>query len=151
MNWSAKLLAVLCIPLVGACATSRLGDEKTAELVDRLVTDMTSSPKKQRLALQELERAGRVAIPYLVAHLDDTKRLAEESITLSNQSPEAFEGLRHYSPRTVHDALSALLNQMTGQSFVFVYNGATDADRERNLVAWRTWCLQEFAVKACGQ
>lgn len=100
---------------------------KTAELVDAT----TSTSRRQMQALGELEAMGEVVVPYLVAHLDDMRPLATDRISLVNKSPDAFEAFRHYSPKVVHDALAAILNQITGNSFVFVYNGATSQQRKK--------------------
>ena len=91
-------------------------------------------------------------MPYLVSHLGDTRPLARSEISLTNKASNSFEGLRHYSPDTVHDALAAILNQITGESFVFVYNGATPEEREQNRHTWGDWCRSAFPDEAeeCG-
>jgi len=65
-------------------------------------------------------------------------------VTLENKSPEAFEALRHYSPSTVHDALSIILTQTTGHHFLPVYNGATPQEREENRQGWMNWYNSEY-------
>jgi hypothetical protein len=49
--------------------------------------------------------------------MDDRRSLPDPRISLKNKSPQAFEGLRHYGPQEVVDALAAILNQITGQKF----------------------------------
>jgi len=49
----------------------------------------------------------------------------------------AFEAVRCYSPVLVVDALAALLNQLTGESFGLSYNEADDPERARAVKAWR--------------
>jgi hypothetical protein len=102
---------------------------------------------KETQAFAELETMGIEATPYLVGHLDDMRPLPVQQISLVNNSPKAFEELRHYGPKVVHDALAAILNQVTGQHFVFVYNGASEADRRENIQAWRSWCRSTFPNK----
>jgi hypothetical protein len=55
---------------------------------------------------------------------------------------------QNYSPNTVHDALSAILNQITGESFEFVYNGATPQQRASNQKQWQAWCQKTFPGKS---
>lgn len=69
-------------------------------------------------------------------------------MSLANETPGAFEGRRHYSPNAVHDALAAVLNQLTGENFVFVYNGATQQERESNRRKWVGWCQEKFPTQA---
>ena len=69
--------------------------------------------------------------------MDDRRKLPVPRISLRNKSPQEFEGLRHYGPEEVVDALAAILNQITGQHFGFIYNGATDAERTKTVRAWR--------------
>jgi hypothetical protein len=98
-------------------------------------------------AFSELERLGNPAVPYIVSHLSDYRTLPIQKIELKNNSRGAFEGIRHYSPQTVHDALTAILNQITGQHFEGVYNGATPEVRARNRQAWTGWCKKVFPTK----
>ena len=69
--------------------------------------------------------------------------------SLKNKSPEAFEGLRHYGPQKVVDALAAILNQITGQNFGFIYNGATDAERTKTVRGWRDFLQKTPATRLC--
>lgn len=91
---------------------------------------------------------GEQAVPYIVGHLRDTRPLARKEISLQNKSSKTFEGVRHYAPSTVHDALAAILTQITGQYFVFVYNGATPKEREENRRKWVEWCRMRYPDQA---
>jgi len=73
--------------------------------------------------------------------------LAVKEVSLANKGA-AFEGIRHYVPATVHDALAAILNQITDQSFVFVYNGSTPDLREENRGKWVAWCRSTYPSQA---
>jgi hypothetical protein len=118
-----------------------------AQKVTALVND-TVAATTEASAFAELERLGDAAVPYIIGHLSDFRSLPIRSISLDNKSPTAFEGLRHYAPETVHDALSAILNQLTGKSFESVYNGASSEVRVRNVKAWEAWCTKALPVKA---
>ncbi|CAN4278608.1 hypothetical protein LJR125_001476 [Pseudoxanthomonas sp. LjRoot125] len=144
-------VAMLALSLFSACAS---GPEATsleghiAELVD----EIPRSESAGRRAFVRLEALGEPAVPYLVAHLDDIRPLVAPKISLKNNASTAFEEERHYSPNTVHDALSAILNQITGQNFIFVYNGATPQEREENRRRWITWCRSTYPddAETCG-
>ena len=56
--------------------------------------------------------------------------------------------MRQYAPQTVHDALSAILNQITGEFFVAVENGATSAARAQDKRQWQEWCARKYLDKA---
>jgi hypothetical protein len=88
------------------------------------------------------------AAPYLVRQLDDFRPLPVQEISLVNKSANAFEAVRHYGPHVVHDAISAILNQISGEHFEFVYNGASNEERRKNLQGWRSWCVARFPEKA---
>jgi hypothetical protein len=115
--------------------------------ISALVNDLTVKEREIE-AMRTLESIGSEGIPYMVAHLKDMRPIPVPSISLVNHSPTAFEGLRHYSPKTVHDALSAILNQITGQHFEFVYNGASETMRKANLEQWHLWCIKTFPAQA---
>ena len=76
-----------------------------------------------------MEALGLPGVPYIIAHLGDDRPLPVAQISLANHAANAFEGMRHYSPKVVHDALSAILNQITGHSFEAVSSGSTPAQR----------------------
>lgn len=136
-------IALLALCLLPGCASGR-GSESLESRVSRLVDQTTKSEKAAQKAFGELESLGNQAVPYLVGHLGDMRPLATREISLVNKASDAFEGVRHYGPKTVHDALAAILSQITGRSFVIVYNGATPQEREDNRSKWIEWCRVTF-------
>lgn len=142
--FAASLILAALMP---GCAIGMSNQDSLADRVTKLVDDTTKSEKRQDNALKELQALGNQAVPDIVGHLNDIRPLAKGKISLANKASNAFEGLRHYSPDTVHDALSAVLNQLTGESFVFVYNGATPQEREDNRRKWIEWCRIEFPTQ----
>jgi hypothetical protein len=96
--------------------------DPVATRVSALVNDMVDA-RREESAFSSLEALGRPAVPYMVGHLSDFRPLPVADISLRNNFPGAFEESRMYSPKTVHDALAAILNQITGEHFEFVYNG----------------------------
>lgn len=143
---SARL--VLLVALLSGCATH--GGAAPGPIAKRVASlvDATTRNGSEARAFTELESMGDSAVPYLIGHLGDARPLPVGQISLANRSPDAFEGVRHYSPKVVHDALSAILNQLTGRSFVFVYNGSDAAERETDRKQWQAWCIEAFPEKA---
>ena len=143
--------ALMVLSVLSGCASGSAHDS-LSNRVSRLVDEATMSTRSQEKALSELGRLGEPAVPYLVGHLGDMRPLARSEISLTDSALNSFEGLRHYSPDTVHDALAAILNQITDQNFVFVYNGATHQEREENRDKWAEWCHSTYADQAevCG-
>jgi hypothetical protein len=152
INIKHNAMVLLVLGVASACVSGR-ASEGIESRVSKLVEKMTKSPRAEKKAFRELEEIGEQAAPFLVAQLGDMRPLASNVITLENTSSNAFEGSRHYSPETVHDALSAILNQLTGQSFVFVYNGATRQQRDDNRRRWVEWCRATYpdAAVTCGR
>lgn len=93
----------------------------------------------QRDILAKLEGLGMAAVPAIVAHMDDRRPLSFPEISLANYAPDAFEGIRHYAPEQIVDALAAILNQVAGPSFEFIYNGGTEAERRSAVHGWRIY------------
>lgn len=141
------MAAFLVLCLLPACA-SGCGGGSLESRVSRLVDQTTKSERAARKAFNELEFLGDQAVPYLVGHLGDVRPLATRNISLENKAPDAFERVRHYTPGVVHDALAAILSQITGQSFIVVYNGATPQEREENRGRWVDWCRLTYPNQA---
>ena len=136
-------IVLLALYLLPGCASGR-GSESLESRVSRLVDQTTKSERAAQKAFVELESLGNQAVPYLVGHLGDMRPLATRKISLKNKASDAFEDVRHYGPKTVHDALAAILSQITGRSFVIVYNGATSQERDENRGKWIEWCRATY-------
>jgi len=139
-------LSILAVGLSGCVNQVRDTDSLYAQV--RALIDQATQSKTEAKAFRELQTLGTNAVPFLVGHLNDMRPLPISEIELSNHADDAFEGLAHYKPTVVHDALAAILNQLTGQSFVFVYNGATTADRKSNTILWQEWCIKTYPSKS---
>jgi hypothetical protein len=119
-------------------------DKQVGRLVKRMLNRRT-----EQAAFSDLEALGCSAVPAIVARMDDRRRLPDPRIALTNKSPDAFEGRRFYGPQQVVDALAAILNQMTGQDFGFIYNGAGDDERARAVQSWRDYLRRTPAPRLC--
>ena len=107
-------------------------DKRVAVLIERMLKANT-----EQKAFSDLEALGCAAVPAIIRRMDDRRSLPDPRISLRNKSPDAFEGVRHYGPNQIVDALAAILNQLTGQDFGFIYNGATDEERTKTIQGWR--------------
>lgn len=74
--------------------------------------------------------------------MDDRRPIPFRTITLENHAPGTLEGLRHYGPELMVDAVAAILNQITGADFGFIYNGASEAERRATVIGWRRYRAQ---------
>lgn len=99
---------------------------------------------KQARLMKELEKMGIDAVPYLVDRLDDRRRLPFRYLALENKAINRFEVSRQYSPELVVDAIAALLNQLTGENFEFIYNGGSDISRSDAVKGWRKYMETTF-------
>jgi hypothetical protein len=97
------------------------------------------SGKEQQRVFDRLEALGEEAVPAMIAHMDDRRPLRTRAISLSNRSPGAFEGIRHYGPEQVVDGVTALLNQLTGESFGTIMNGGSARARDAAVAGWRVY------------
>ncbi|HEX7816467.1 hypothetical protein [Dyella sp.] len=141
------LLASLAALAVSGCATKKT---TLATQISGLI-DQTTQAQTEPEAFLRLESYGENAVPYLVQHLNDMRPLGEKNMVLKNivivDSKKTEQGQRMYSPEVVHDALAALLNQITGKSFEFVYNGSDPATRATNSKEWQDWCMKTYPDK----
>lgn len=141
------LLVLTFVSLLVACA-SVYNTSSLQTVVAELIDQTTVSEKLEHRAFRDLELLGEPAVPYMIGSLGDSRMLAERSISFTNRESHTFEERRQYVPVTVHDALSAILNQVTGESFIFVYNGATPQERNENRNKWIEWCLVRYPERS---
>ena len=149
MNRSAFLLMFLT--LFGFANSAHCATPQGAEIDKRvgvLIEKMLKADTEQK-AFADLEALGCAAVPAIIRRMDDRRNLPDPHISLRNKSPQAFEGIRHYGPTQVVDALAAILNQLTGQDFGFIYNGATDEERTRTVQGWRKFLESTPAPDRC--
>ncbi|MBR0552183.1 hypothetical protein [Stakelama marina] len=97
-----------------------------------------SGDRQQRI-FDRLEALGKPAVPAIIAQMDDRRSLRTHSISFVNHAPDAFEGVRHYRPEKVVDGLDAVLNQITGESFVSIVNGGSNRERDATVAGWRLY------------
>ena len=137
---------LLCAAYPLCCRASQDAtiDKRVATLIEKMLKADT-----EQKAFSDLEALGCAAVPATIRRMDDRRALPDPRISLRNKSPDAFEGIRHYGPTQVVDALAAILNQVTGQHFGFIYNGATDAERTKTIQGWREFLKSTPAPDLC--
>lgn len=159
LYWLAGLIILL---ILGCCSLLSFPERKnesgitSCETVARLVEASTQNAASQAHAFRQIEDMGGAAVPCIVRHLGDLRKLPDPQISLSNRGPHAFEERAHYGAEFVHDALEAILRQLTDENI-----GAFDADRpsderdllrKRNRHRWILWCRTHYPERAsdCG-
>ncbi|HTX75775.1 MAG TPA: hypothetical protein VMD29_06180, partial [Terracidiphilus sp.] len=120
-----KRSMLLLISVISVCAAyparySASQDAATDKRVSVLIEKMLNE-KTEHKAFSDLEALGCPAVPAIIRRMEDRRKLPDPEISLRNKSPDAFEAVRHYGPVEVVDALAAILNQLTGQDFGFIY------------------------------
>ena len=122
-------------------------DARVRALIDKAVAAKTQ--EQQQAAFDRVIALGCPAVPALGAALDDARPLPVRYIRLVNHAKDAFEAFRQYGPETVTDAVAAMLNQLTGEHFGSIYNGATPAERAETVKAWRAFIARTPPEKLC--
>jgi hypothetical protein len=144
-------LVVACLVVMSGCSCVPAREASLDEQVALLIASIDSAGDAKELAAEfaALERLGKPAVPYIIKRMDDRWDLRVPRVVLENP-PTTFETHRIYVPKKTVDALAALLNQLTGVNFGFIYNGATDEARARSVAQWRAWCLANFPAVRDG-
>jgi hypothetical protein len=140
------LFVVLC---AGCSSRGTAQEAAIGKRVSALIEKTTERDTEQK-AFADLEALGCAAVPAIIERMDDRRNVPERRLSLRNKSPQAFEGIRHYGPEKVVDGLAAILNQLTGQDFGFIFNGATDQERSKTVEGWRGFLKSTPATRLCG-
>lgn len=117
---------------------------KVLSLIEQIETN-----KNKSAAFRQLESLGAEAVPAMIAQMDNRSPIPNTTLALKNLASDAFEGYRQYGPETVVDAIAAILNQITGESFGFIYNGGSEDERRHTVNAWRIYGMSHPAFQAC--
>ncbi|HEX8802472.1 MAG TPA: carboxypeptidase-like regulatory domain-containing protein [Terriglobales bacterium] len=136
--------------MFGLTDISSYGQHSSPEIDQRVTAliEKMSDQKTEQQAFTDLESLGCPAVPAIIKHMDDRRKLPDPHIERINP-PGAFEGLAHYGPEKIVDALALILANTTGQQFGWIYNGATDTERDQAVHDWREF-LQYMNVGDCS-
>jgi hypothetical protein len=126
---------------------------KTRASVSALIEQMLSSSTEAQ-AFGDLEALGCAAVPEIIEHMNDRRELPDDHISLRNKSRDAWESMRHYQVNEVIDALDAILNQLTGQTFGYIdphkNKNVVDAERDKVVRGWNEWLKSTPRTKPCA-
>ncbi len=106
---------------------------KVKQLIDK-----TTKKDTQMAAFTELENLGPNSVPAIIMLMDDRRDLAVPEISLENP-PDNWEGIRHYGPKKIVDAMDAILNQITNESFGNIHNSGSERERVEAVNGWRIY------------
>ncbi|MDR2717889.1 MAG: hypothetical protein LBB89_07495 [Treponema sp.] len=118
-------------------------DKRLYARVNRYINN-TTNILFEHGSFKQLEKTGEKGVPYIILLMNNFKTLPVKSIRLENKSKYAFEAYRHYSPELVIDALTAILNQITGEDFGSIYNG--EAAQEERILALNGWRIYLYKL-----
>ena len=119
-------------------------ESKVIHLVEMMVNRDTQ-PGEAQAIYNTLIGLGVAAVPALIKHMDDRRRLTIRKITLDPMG--GFEGLIHYGPDVVTDVMSVVLTRITQQDLTQIYNGGTELERQN---AVRIWKVYERRQRSAG-
>jgi hypothetical protein len=142
---------LICLPL----SVTSYSQNSSPAIEKRVVAliEKTVKEKSEQRAFADLEALGCLAVPAIIKHMDDRRELPAKHISLRNKSPDAWENMRHYGVERVVDALDAILNQMTGESFGYIDEHkdepTKDAERAKVVRGWRDWLAKTPSTKLC--
>ena len=130
-----------------------LNDANTSVAVTSRLIDKMVKEKSEHRAFADLEALGCSAVPAIIKHMDDRRQLPDKNISLKNKFPDAWENVRYHGVERVVDALDAILNQMTGESFgdidVDKDDPTKDAERAKVVSGWHDWLAKTPPSKQC--
>ena len=124
-------------------------DARVGRLIDRLAL---GDGAQVQSAVDALVVLGRPAVPAMIRRLDDRRPMKVSGLMYVNDFPGAFEGIRHYPALKVVDALTQVLNDITGSDLPMILpdtirsshrwrtpqvDRALDPQRDRAVAAWR--------------
>lgn len=152
--WSAKNIIAVAVIVFLFCFSFGLLFYKIDDIssqglvlegeISLLIDDLTKNSDSQDAAVARLVAMGGAAVPYIVSHLGDMRPLATRQVKLPNNYPGARERFRTYEAEVVHEALSDLLNEITGEHFPTFQDGATLEQRMENRHRWVKWCIARY-------
>jgi hypothetical protein len=96
-------------------------------------------PSEARIAYRRLEAMGEPAVPAMTMFLKDRREIPVKRMSFRNKAPDAFEGIRHTEAENVGAAIELILNQITGERFGRVAEGASDRERAATIDGWRIY------------
>lgn len=142
------LLAAVAIGIGMFIMQAERADTATnAGRVSQLFDDLTTTPERQQLAMDELVSAGDVALPFMFSHLNDRRRLATQHLMFLNSSPTVSEKYFNTLAVSVDEATLRYLCWHTA-SCDFDFDEDDHENRSVQIQKVFEWCKTAFAASA---
>jgi hypothetical protein len=142
-----KIFIYLFILLISCSQPSQKPSTLESQVVN-LINKATIADS-QAVAFEKLESLGCEAVPFIIKNMEDYRKIHIHNLELKNKAPDAFEGIRHYNPELMVDALAAILNQITGKYFENIYNGEANKQRKSEIAQWRSYLRNTNEKELC--
>jgi len=132
---SAAMLITALAQLAG-CKRTPTVDPAIAERVWELTSE---DPAVVQAAVDFLlAQNPKIVVPALMQNIDDLHVLKVKSVIVQDLRRTGTPR-RRYRPKKFCDLLAALLHHTTGQSFGYIYDGASDLERVKTIAKWQDW------------
>ncbi len=111
--------------------------------VRKLLYELTVR-QTQESAWKQLLKMPEESIPALIRAMSDSRKLADPWVVVPTNG-SSFEALAHYSPKTVLEAVSILLNNKVNGGLRPITSWDTEKEKHTILNAWRVWAYYNCA------
>jgi hypothetical protein len=113
-------------------------------LIDALTVEKTEGE-----AFDKLMHLTPEAAPAVIMLMDDRRDLPNPHVSFES-SPGGFEGITHYGPQKVVDALSIILPGLAHRNFVSTVNGGSEEERQAAVDGWRIYLSKSKLAQGDG-
>lgn len=110
----------------------------------------TREEEKTQQVVEAMRKLGAVAVPSLVALMDDYRPLPDNRVWFptplirSPNSPRPFESRMYLTPEKVIDLVGGLLTSITGVSFGSLFRNVDDPLRRQAYFGWRVYVYYNY-------
>jgi hypothetical protein len=118
-------------------------EKKVTDAIDALSNESESTKNG---GINQLVTLGCTGVPFIIKHMRDYRPFHGD-LALKTRAPDAFEGLMHYNPQLVYDALSNLLTYITGAYFYHAEGFETQENREVDYHGWVAYLSHTFVAR----
>ncbi len=125
---------------IGAFSKTTFAKTNASDALVKQLLDNLTIKAKQEQAWDKLMKLKEDQLPVLVKYMNDTRSLNNFNIAIELPAP-AIESIVHYSPPTVLDAVSILLNHKAQVNLRCLPAGGSAAARKATLESWEIWAV----------
>ena len=112
----------------------------------KTLVDALTVKKTELEAFDQLMHLEPEAAPAVIMLMDDRRDLPVPSVSFA-ASPGVFEGITHYGPQKVVDALGIILPRLAHRNFVSTDNGGSEEERQAAVDGWRIYLSKSKLAK----